>query len=353
VSTPVPGAAAESVEEHHSIDALSREWDELADRAGAPPFLRPGWFAAWQEAFGEADPLVLAARAGARLEGVLVLVADGRLARSATNTHTPLFGVTADAPEAVERLVADVTRRRYQRVALSHLDPSDPFYAACAAAWPGRTLTRVTARQPYLVLDGDFESYRGQLARNFRRELARRRRRLGELGQLTFDFGDGGGDLDAALAEGFRLEASGWKRDEGTAILSKPSRVQFYRSLAEWARGRGTLQLAVARLDGRPIAFDFCLVENGGVYALKGGFDPELRRYGPGFLLPEESIARAFATGARTYELLGDADDYKLNFTSDTRERVHLDAFSRSPGGRARHLAHRRVRPLVKRVRRN
>jgi len=35
-----------------SISPLAAEWDDLADRTSAPPFLRPGWFAAWEEAFG-------------------------------------------------------------------------------------------------------------------------------------------------------------------------------------------------------------------------------------------------------------------------------------------------------------
>ena len=36
----------------HSFEPLVEGWDELADRLGAPPQLRPAWFAAWFRAFG-------------------------------------------------------------------------------------------------------------------------------------------------------------------------------------------------------------------------------------------------------------------------------------------------------------
>jgi len=35
-----------------SIEPIAPEWDDLATRAGAPLFLRPGWFQAWWNALG-------------------------------------------------------------------------------------------------------------------------------------------------------------------------------------------------------------------------------------------------------------------------------------------------------------
>jgi CelD/BcsL family acetyltransferase involved in cellulose biosynthesis len=318
-------------------------WESLADRVAAPPFLREGWYEAWLAAFGGGEELELLEVSG----GVLPLLVSGRVARAPANTHTHLYGPVAADDAAAEALARELASRRYERVLLPYMDPSTPFARACLELWPRRRIVHVMQRSPYVALDGDFDAWRAGLERKFRKELGRLRRRLSELGELTFDFGCDLADLD----EGFRLEASGWKLGEGTAIVQKPSRVRFYRELASWARERGTLQLAFARLDGRPIAFDFCLDDGASVYALKGGFDREMRRHGPGFLLTEEGIARAYAGGRRTYELLGDADEYKLNFTSTTRERIHFEGFSGSPGGRARHVARARVRPLLKRLR--
>ena len=308
------------------------------------PFLQRGWYEAWLAAFGNEGMLEWLEVEGGELP---LLVSGRRVARAPANTHTHLYGPRADSPDAERELARLVAARRFERVLMPYMDPSTAFVEGCRELWP-RRIEHVMQRSPYVQLEGsDLDAWRAGLDRKFRKELGRLRRRLSEFGELTFSFGDDLADLD----EGFRLEASGWKLETGTAIVQKPERVRFYRALAEWAKAQGTLQLAFLRLDGRPIAFDFCLADGASVYALKGGFDVEMRKYGPGFVLTEEGIARAFASGASTYELLGDADEYKLNFTSLTRERIHFEGFSGALGGRARHVARTRVRPLVKRLR--
>ena len=52
-------AAAENYEE------IFDEWDALADRVAATPFMRPGWIAAWWRAFGSGKLEVLTARGAA------------------------------------------------------------------------------------------------------------------------------------------------------------------------------------------------------------------------------------------------------------------------------------------------
>src|SRR5438105_12628854 len=42
----------ETLDVKDEIEPLAREWDDLADRVSAPPFLRSGWTAAWWLAFG-------------------------------------------------------------------------------------------------------------------------------------------------------------------------------------------------------------------------------------------------------------------------------------------------------------
>jgi CelD/BcsL family acetyltransferase involved in cellulose biosynthesis len=349
--TTVAPPEAIQLERHRSFDAIAGEWDELADRAGAAPFLRPGWFEAWLRAFGDgADPLVLAARRGDRLEAVLLLL-DGRRMRSPTNSHTPVFDLVSDDEEAARTVVDELLGLGFQQLDLTYLDADGALLAAWRELTAERRLdaVRTQMRSPYVPLEGDFEAFRAGLSRGFRRELGRSRRRLAEAGELSFEFTDGGDDLDGLLDTGFELEASGWKLEAGTAIVSRPNRAAFYREVAAWARERGWLTLAFARLDGRAIAFDFCVEQGGRVCVLKGGYDPEWRKHAPGYLLIEDTIERAYANGRESYELLGDADEYKLRLTDSVRERDHLQAFGRGPGGRVRMIGHRYVRPLLKR----
>jgi CelD/BcsL family acetyltransferase involved in cellulose biosynthesis len=346
--------AAPAVEVHESFTEVAREWDELADRVDASPFTRPGWFEAWEAAFADERPLVLALRDGDRLTAVAPLLRDPRGLRSPTNSHTPSFGFVAEDDAAARQLVDQLLARRDRRVALDQLEIGGEWHRLVvdAAAGGHRTVARRVARSPYVAVTGDWASYEAGLERKFRKELGRMARNLErDHGEVRLGIGDGSEDLEAQLDEGFRLEASGWKLDEGVGILGSPKRVEFYRRLAEWARDRGWLRLSFLYAGDRAVAFDYCLEHSGTVYALKGGYDPELRRYGPGMLLTRASLVRAFESGLSAYELLGTDDPYKLRFTTLTRDRARLEAFPRGIAGSFNYAAFRYARPLAVRLR--
>jgi CelD/BcsL family acetyltransferase involved in cellulose biosynthesis len=342
------------VEVHSSADPIRREWDELAERTGAAPFLHAGWIEAWHKAFGSGELAVLAVRREGRVAGVLPVEARRGTLTSPTDWQTPLFGPVVEDGGAAEELASGLLARSGRRADLWFL-PSDghgivEFGAAAGSAGFGR-IVRTIARAPYVPVEGPFEEYMGSLDRKFRKEIGRLRRRLEERGAAAVVYEDGTERLDELLSEGFRLEGSGWKERAGTAILSAPAVEGFYRAVARWAAERGWLRLAFLRLDGRAIAFDFCLEHGGVFYVVKGGFDTEERKLAPGTLLTHDGIQRAFALGLSSYELLGQADDYKRSWTSHIRERLRFQAFPGTAAGFAEYAAWRYGRPLVKRLR--
>jgi CelD/BcsL family acetyltransferase involved in cellulose biosynthesis len=271
------------------------------------------------------------------------------LAASA-NAHTPLGGALADGGAAARALVDAMLRIGHARADFVYADPADPVLAELRERRP--SIARVLSQQPYVdVSGGDFGAYLAGLGRKHRKEAGRLRRKLEAEGELTFEFADGSERLDELLEEGFAIEGSGWKTEAGSAINSDPATRRFYTAIARWAARHGWLRLAFLRLDGRAVAFDYCLDSGGSFYALKGGYDTGYRKLGPGTVLTYESIERAFSDpGLRSYEFLGDADDYKLAWTTTTRERIRVQAFSHSPLGLAQLLAWRHGRPLAKRV---
>ena len=349
------GDAAPSVDRYEALAPIAAEWDELADRLSAPPFLRPGWFEAWLRAYGDGRRVVLAARREGRLVGVLPLVLGRGAAAAPANWHTPVYAPLADGDDALRALASAALRERPSRLDLQLIDASDPCMPVLRAAVAERRLPseeRVVARMPFVDATGDFGAYAATLAKKHRKEVARQRRRLAEEGTVEFQVADGRERLEELLDEGFGVEGSGWKTENRSAIVSKPHVEFFYREVGRWAARRGWLRLAFLRLDGRPLAFDMCIEYGGATYVLKGGFDPEYRRFGPGSLLTWDSLERAFADPAiASYELLGTDDPYKLNWTETVRERVRLQAFRRSPLGLAQLAAWRHGRPLVRRVR--
>ncbi|MEA2440836.1 MAG: hypothetical protein QOH76_2260 [Thermoleophilaceae bacterium] len=350
--TTTRAAAPPAVERHTDLAALAPQWDELADRTGAAPFLRPGWIDAWCDAFGE-TPTILAVREGTELKAVLPLIHGRSRVELPVNSHTPLAGAVVDGADAAHALARALLAERAARSDLRSFDAADPLLAELRGASReagNPVIERVTDRQPYVDLGGGFEQYEAALPRKQRKEIRRMHRRLCDEGDVTFEFDRGIDGLDALLEEGFAIEGSGWKDEKGTAINAIPSARRFYTEVARWAAARGWLRLAFLRLDGRPLAFDLCLDDGRAFYALKGGYDVEYRRCGPGTLLTFESLRQAFADGLSTYEFLGTDDPYKLNWTATTHERVRLQVFARSLRGRAEYAAWRHGRPLVKRA---
>jgi len=337
------GQTATKTAIEHELDHITVEWDELADRTRAVPFVRPGWIGAWWDAFGHGAIETLTLRRGERLAGVLPCYGDLGWLRSPTNDQTPQFGLLAEDAAAANELAAALLDRAGRRVTVGFVDASAWDFAALrdvAEARGYRVLAHPIVRPPYLVVDGDWQAFESRLAGRLLRDLRRRRRRLEEKGVLTFEVADGATGLDDLLAEGFRVESSGWKAAQGTAIVSRPETRRFFTEIARWASSRGWLRLAFLRLDGRAIAFQLGLEEGGAYYLLKGGYDSQFHRYSPGRLLVRKMLERAFSSGLERFEFLGQPEPWKLEWTHDTRVLLLVDLFAPSLQGRAQWAAH-------------
>ena len=320
------------VEIKDCIEPLAAEWEGLAQRTKASPFLWPGWIDAWWRAFGAGRLQILAAYQDGRLAGVLPMRRSRGAVGSTTNSDTPLFGLLAANEAAAGQLSHALISRKPRRVELSFLSPDDagvPLVRAAAEAAGYRVLAESIQAAPYVTIDGDWEAYEGGLRRKFRSEL-RRRRRLEEEGRLELEVSDGSGRLDELLDEGFRVEGSGWKGAYGTSIGSRPAARLFYTEAAHWATERGWLRLAFLRLNGRAVAFDYCLEYDKVHYLLKTGYDPAYGRFAPGMIIRYLMLARAFSEGIVTYDFLGLGSDYtwKREWTDAQQERLFLRLFA-------------------------
>jgi CelD/BcsL family acetyltransferase involved in cellulose biosynthesis len=327
---------------------LAAEWDALATRAGADPFVRPGWIDAWRAAFGSSALEPLLVRRDGRLVGVLPV--RGRLiSRSPTNEHTPAFAPLTEDAEALCALAEALVARRPAVVSVAFLDAAEPALAAlrAAAAAAGYAVAvRPIHRSPVLFLD-DLAAWEATRPRRMIADLRRRRRRLEERGQLTVTTTHEPGALSDLLV----LERSGWKGAEGTAIADDARLRAFYAQVAGWAARRGALRIATLRLDGRPLAALLALEEAGALHLLKAGYDAAFARNSPGQLLLQDTLRGAFAAGLARVELHGADEPYKRVWTGAVRERAVLEAFAPTAAGRLAQAAVARGRPLARRAR--
>lgn len=339
------------IEIHRTVTSVAAAWDALADEVGAAPFMRPGWFAAWADAFTTVGLTIVALRRGTDLAAVLPLIERRGAARSATNDHTPMFEILAADEASAYALATAVFERRPRSVTLQLVDPDATTtrgWLAGAADVGYGTRTEILLRSPYIDTTCGWEEYKRRIGTRMRADIRRRRRRMDDEGKVTVEVHDGSVGLEALLDEGFGVEAAGWKGQTGTAIAADPTTVRFYTEIARWAAARGWLRLCFLRLDDRAVAFDYNLDADGVYYGLKGGYDEAFRRFAPGKILLMEMIERIFEQDATRYEFLGEEEPYKLEWADGTRPRALTQVFSPSVLGRVERLAYSHGRPLAK-----
>ena len=336
-----------------SIEPLEREWEELAERTGASPFLRPAWMRLWWQAFGAGKLEIIVVRRAGGLVGVASLERKWGALQGLANWHTPEFGILAEDSVVTRALAQVFIAHAGWRGTLSFVDSTQPELRELRLAADQRgysSFQRTLERSPYLEIEGDWDSYWRSRSRNLRRGLERQLRRLDEEGVLSVEVYDGRDRLDERLAECFQVEAAGWKAARRTAISSRAETHRFYRDVARWAADRGWLRLIFIRLDGRALAGQIALEHDGILYTLKGGYDPAYARFSPGNLLLRATLEHAFSAGLSRCELLGDAEQYKLAWTRNCRNMIALHVLGPSVLGWLAWSTLTYGRPLAKRA---
>ena len=335
----------EWVREPERLAQLGAAWDALSAGA-ADPFADHAWFTAWWRAFGEGELRVACLWDGDALAAVLPLAArSGRRLRSLSNYHSPLFRPLARDDEA-RAAVVRAARGAASELHVHALPATDPALAPLRA---GLSHVEPVHVSPIVQTQGDLEAY----LRGVSSTVKRRRRKLEREHEAVFRFDDGGPDLEADLRAGYRVEAAGWKGRAGTAINARPDTERFYTELARAYRARGGFAVQWLHVDGEPAAWNYCLVRGGRVFMLKTGFDEALKRHAPGLVLNLWVVEQCFARPeVEAYELLGDAEEWKLKFATTTREHVRVWAWRRRPVPLARYAVRVRAVPLARAARR-
>jgi len=330
---------------------LATEWDRLATKLDASPFLFSGWTLMWHKCFSQEALTILTARSQGRLVGVAPLQRRSGRRSSPANWHTPEYGWLAMNEGVLRALSKNLLDAGARRLELRFIDEANPLLAIMTGDddFGGRKIhLRALERSPRVTIEGSWKVFEQNLRTKFVAELRRRSRNLERQGALSLVVEEGPRALQF-LAEGFAVEASGWKGRRRSAITSRPSTHLFYRKVAEWAAGRGWLRLAFLRVADEAIAFDFCLEARGVHYLLKTGFKPAYSSFGPGQLLRCRMLKRAFDARLDSYEFLGDLVPWKQEWTNEYRTLVALQVFAPHLVGRMDHLLNKHGRAVAKR----
>ena len=124
-----------------------------------------------------------------------------------------------------------------------------------------------------------------------RKELRRQLSRLSDLGDVRFEQTDDTKDLELWIENFLKLEAAGWKGNEGSALACDPATEQLFRESLVGAATRGKLERLVMYFDGAPIAMLATFLAAPAAFSFKTAFDENFARYSPGVLLQQENLS--------------------------------------------------------------
>ena len=182
--------------------------------------------------------------------------------------------------------------------------------------------------------------YKSKTNAKKRNHHKRRRRQLGELGELTVSVARRLPELEPALEEAFRLHALRWEgRPDGSGFAT-PVGMDFHRAVLQRLAALDVARIVTLRLDGRAIAFHYWFALEGCMYVHRLAFDPELSRWSPGLVNTLDAIEAAAEEGMTRVEFLGGGERYKLELADGLSPLYHGFGLSSGIRGRAYAAAH-------------
>ncbi len=347
--------------------SIGHEWDRLVARSAVDQtFLSHTWLRTWWESFGEGKQLhIITLRDG----GELVAAAPMMRTRSRMyglklntleliyNPHTPRcdFIIANNCEEAVyERMWRELcSTDRCDAIALNQVpdtSPTIPAIESLAQADGWLTGQWASPPSPYIPLNCEYEQFFARLKGGYRYNLRKRFERLGKLGPVDVEVIRDRAGVRDAMADGLKIEAAAWKGDHGTAIASDPAVTEFYVKLAERQADLGQLHLTFLRVGGKRISFNYLLRNNKTLYGVKIGYDPEYHTYSPGNALLNLILQKACADGLAEYDFLGVNDEWKFDWTKETRQHHWLFLFRNHLRPKFLHYMKFSVLPRMKHV---
>lgn len=286
------------------VDNGAAGWDTLALNASEPNSFAERWFveASLRHLPVPADARMLVVRDDAGLVGVLPIAIAPRYGRAAIRhvenwLHYHAFLGTP--------LVRRGRERGFWSAALAALDETDlpgfvhvvgltgdgPVAQALLEARKGAAIVHRCERA-LLASDLSPTAYYGtNIRKKKRKEIARLRSRLAEIGTVTSRVMISSAELtewtDAFLA----LEASGWKGSDGAALANDARTADFLRATLAAAFDAGRLEMRRLDVDGRAVAMLINFIAAPGSFSFKIAYDEAFAKYSPGVLIQLDNLA--------------------------------------------------------------
>jgi len=190
-----------------------------------------------------------------------------------------------------------------------------------------------------ITLAGSFDEYWEARGKNLRANLKKQRARLAREGVAArLEIVRAPEDVAAAVADYGRLESTGWKGQQGTAVDAGNEQGRFYRAMLEEFCARGAGSIYRYWFDDRLVAMDLCVEDGEQIVILKTAYDETVpSSLSPALLMREEQVRQLFdERRLARIEFYGRVMEWHQRWTSEVRTLYHVN-FYRWPALRRLH----------------
>jgi Acetyltransferase (GNAT) domain len=295
-----------------AVDELA--WRELASRAVEPnPFCEPDCLipAAKHQVYGAEINLVVAERDG-RFFACLPVRAVKRWkfpypiftsqVRRMNGMGTPLVDPLGNAEAVAQMLRLLREHKRMFKGRIFVLDTSGADgpvsgYMRTASKLLGFPLRAYESWERGKLIrrpDGDYEHLHSTKSRY---NLGRQKRLLRELLGEEVRLVDRTNDPDA-ISDYIRLEASGYKGRDGTAMATVPGEPEYFTEMCERFRATGRIYILGYQTSAELVAMEVWIRGGDGFFLMKISYDERYSRFGPGVLMQTDAIRYFHQTDA-------------------------------------------------------
>ena len=317
------------IEPSAAFGKRAAQWSALNAASLASPLLEPEFVAPLLDHFGNAEVL-------ARCEQGGEVVAMALLSRRRAGTWETFQPSQAPVGMWLQKpgldtglLMAGLMRALPGFPLVLSLLQRDPSLETRPPGGGGMSTMDYIATARVTVA-GSFDDYWAGRGKNLRGNLKKQRARLAREGVATrMDIVSDAAHAGAAIDDYARLEQSGWKAGEGTAVQASTAQGRFYRALFESACALGQGRIYRYWFGGQLVAMDLCLAVNGTVIILKTAYDAAVPHgLSPTLLMREEQFRALFGSGeVRVIEFYGKVMEWHTRWTDEVRTMYHVTAF--------------------------
>jgi CelD/BcsL family acetyltransferase involved in cellulose biosynthesis len=338
----------EAITDLQTLERHAEAWDNLAFQSvQKTPMISYAWVASHLEF--QLDPgmkwVCLCAFDGNELKGVLpVLLRPTRvLGLKRTEFCPPCSQHTRSVEPAVaEDRSQEIIRALFEAlsqvaadwhgVGFTRIPESSPLVKYLSAGNSGiRVIRDFNGNGAYLNLTGTYGEYIQSLSKNFSRNLRRLTSKIELLSDFEILFFSGDRLRDEHLDWFAEVEASGWKGDQGTAILRSPQLMAFYQTLTRRMASRGWLEWHFVRAEGKVIAANMAARMGRTLVLLKIAYRDEYSSYAPGNVLLNRLIERLYESGDTNVIDCMTEMSWNRNWNMKTTAYFDFQAYNPSP----------------------